>query len=458
MGNFFVRRPIVAMVIAIVLVIVGVVSLISLPMEQYPDITPPVVEVKANYTGANAISVEQSVATPIEQEMNGVENMIYMKSINSNDGVMRTQISFEVGSDPDMNTVFAQNRVSAATAKLPEDVKRLGVTTKKTLPNTVIDFEYDANGDAMSDGGDGSTAYESIVPDTFGTGPYYAGYFTFNENDNGDFKILNSTSDSTTGALEPLGTPNYMYEYECENGYGLKTSTTNNATNSCPLHNILYNSHIENNTNKGIFVESGSSLEWIINDTGFVANNDITSVENITVEDGSVVTTIYPTSAGMRSAGGDPQLRAQTFTATKTGMLNLVGMHVGCLNPANYSMALRSVNQTTEQPLLNILYSDTYYCSNSYSLKTINIADPIFIKEGIIHYCVPNILAAVARTASRALNNVVLPYIMKIGEGGLKKAFETNAELQKGVITHNGYCTNKSIADIFNLPYQKLEI
>ena len=123
------------MVIAIVIVIVGVVSMMDLPMEQYPNITPPQVEVKAIYTGANAISVEQSVATPIEQEINGVENMIYMKSINSNDGVMRSEISFEVGTDPDMSTVFTQNRVSAATAKLPEDVKRMGVTTKKTLPN-----------------------------------------------------------------------------------------------------------------------------------------------------------------------------------------------------------------------------------------------------------------------------------------------------------------------------------
>ena len=137
-GNFFVRRPIVAMVIAIVIVIVGIVSLLGLPMEQYPNITPPVVEVRGTYTGANAINVEQSVATPVEQEMNGVENMIYMKSINSNDGIMNLQISFEVGSDPDMSTVFAQNRVSAATAKLPEDVKKFGVTTKKTLPNIML--------------------------------------------------------------------------------------------------------------------------------------------------------------------------------------------------------------------------------------------------------------------------------------------------------------------------------
>lgn len=133
MAEFFVRRPIVAMVIAIIIVILGLVALGRLPVAQYPEITPPMVNVSGTYTGANAIDVEQSVATPVEQKVNGVEGMIYMSSTNSSDGRMGLDVSFEVGTDLDMANVLTQNRVSEAQASLPEEVKRLGVTVKKKL-------------------------------------------------------------------------------------------------------------------------------------------------------------------------------------------------------------------------------------------------------------------------------------------------------------------------------------
>ena len=133
MAEFFVRRPIVAMVMAIVIVLLGLISLGGLPVAQYPEITPPMVNVSATYQGANSIDVEQSVATPIEQKVNGVENMLYMESTNASNGQMSLGVSFEVGTDLDMANVLVQNRVSEAMAMLPEEVTRQGVTVKKKL-------------------------------------------------------------------------------------------------------------------------------------------------------------------------------------------------------------------------------------------------------------------------------------------------------------------------------------
>ena len=133
MAKFFINRPIVAMVISIIITMVGLLALRRLPIAQYPEITPPEIQVTGTYTGADAVSVEQSVATPVEQKVNGVENMIYMRSINANDGSMTLRVSFDVGTNQDISNMLVGNRVSEATPSLPEDVRKFGVATKKAL-------------------------------------------------------------------------------------------------------------------------------------------------------------------------------------------------------------------------------------------------------------------------------------------------------------------------------------
>ena len=140
MAEFFIRRPIVAMVISIVTVIVGVLSMLSLPTAQFPDIVPPEIVVSTTYTGADAQTIEQSVATPLEQQMSGVDRMIYMKSTNANDGTMSLRVTFEVGTNIDMDNVLVQNRVSQANASLPPDVKTYGVTVKKSTSSPLMIF------------------------------------------------------------------------------------------------------------------------------------------------------------------------------------------------------------------------------------------------------------------------------------------------------------------------------
>src|SRR5512136_111095 len=132
MARFFVNRPIVAIVIAIVMVIVGVVALLGLPISQYPNIVPPEIFINTTYVGADAQTVEQSVATPIEQEMSGVDNMNYMYSLNANNGELKMYVNFDVNTDPNIDQVLAQIRKSQADAKLPQDVRNYGVTVKKS--------------------------------------------------------------------------------------------------------------------------------------------------------------------------------------------------------------------------------------------------------------------------------------------------------------------------------------
>src|SRR3954467_2639911 len=138
MANFFIRRPIVAIVISIIMVLMGLFTLKGLSIEQYPFLAPPTIRVTATYPGASAVAVEQSVATPIEQEVNGVEKMIYMKSSNTSDGRMQLDVNFQVGVDQDMSNVLTQNRVSAAQARLPQEVVAQGVTVKKMSPSILM--------------------------------------------------------------------------------------------------------------------------------------------------------------------------------------------------------------------------------------------------------------------------------------------------------------------------------
>ncbi|MET0852573.1 MAG: efflux RND transporter permease subunit, partial [Candidatus Rokuibacteriota bacterium] len=147
MAEFFIRRPIVAIVISILTVLMGAFSLMRLPFEQYPFLAPPTIRVTATYPGAAAVAVEQSVATPIEQEVNGVDRMIYMQSSNTSDGRMLLDVNFEVGVDQDTANVLTQNRVASAQARLPQEVNAQGVTVKKQSPSILMIVSvYSPNG------------------------------------------------------------------------------------------------------------------------------------------------------------------------------------------------------------------------------------------------------------------------------------------------------------------------
>jgi HAE1 family hydrophobic/amphiphilic exporter-1 len=137
-ANIFIKRPVTAIVISIVIVLVGVISIINLPISQYPDITPPTVQITGLYNGADALTVEQTVTTPIESQVNGTPGMAYMQSNSTSDGRSTINVYLTVGTNPDIAALDIQNRVGIATPQLPDDVKRLGITTRKRTASILL--------------------------------------------------------------------------------------------------------------------------------------------------------------------------------------------------------------------------------------------------------------------------------------------------------------------------------
>ena len=137
-ANTFIKRPVTAIVISIVLVLTGAICILNLPIDQYPDITPPIVQVNAQYTGADAQTVEQTVATPIEQQVNGTPGMEYMQSNSTNNGLMSMNVTFNVGTNIDIAALDVQNRVSIATPLIPSVASRLGITVRALNPSMLM--------------------------------------------------------------------------------------------------------------------------------------------------------------------------------------------------------------------------------------------------------------------------------------------------------------------------------
>ncbi len=137
-SRFFIDRPIFAAVVSIVIFIAGLIAMFGLPISEYPEVVPPSVVVRAIYPGANPRVISEAVATPLEEQINGVENMLYMSSQSTSDGVLTLTVTFRVGTDPDLAQVQVQNRVSQALPRLPEEVRQLGVTTVKSSPNFIM--------------------------------------------------------------------------------------------------------------------------------------------------------------------------------------------------------------------------------------------------------------------------------------------------------------------------------
>jgi hydrophobic/amphiphilic exporter-1 (mainly G- bacteria), HAE1 family len=140
MAKFFVDRPVVAMVIAILMVMIGIAALVRLPIAQFPNIAPPQIQLWATYVGADALTLEQSVSTPTEQQMSGVDNMLYMYSINSNNGQVRLNVIYDVGTDPNTNQILTQMRYQQSESQLPVEVRNFGITLRKAVASPLALF------------------------------------------------------------------------------------------------------------------------------------------------------------------------------------------------------------------------------------------------------------------------------------------------------------------------------
>src|SRR6202166_2865312 len=138
LSHFFIDRPVFATVLGVFITIVGAIAYFTLPISRYPEIAPPTIQVTASYPGASAEVVSQTVATPLEEEINGVENMIYMSSQATSDGNLQLTVTFALGTNLDTAQVLVQNRVAIAQPQLPEEVQRLGVTVKKNSPDLLM--------------------------------------------------------------------------------------------------------------------------------------------------------------------------------------------------------------------------------------------------------------------------------------------------------------------------------